>query len=299
LNSFDKLVISTIISSGLLISTFIPTMIKAEPISHEKFLITLSEQASLKGEIKERVKNKMSRGKVKHDLVAINELIVEDITPDEINALKADLGVKSVEKDISIFAYDSQDWGLDMVNAPKAWSLGLTGKGVKVALMDTGIDLSHPDLSVAGGVSMVDSETSYQDGNGHGTHVAGIIGARNNGLGTIGVAPDAQLYAVKVLTSSGSGTLSDLVEGIDWAINNQMNIINMSLGTPTYTDAMAQAVDRAYVNGLILVGASGNGGNLKGTGDSVEYPANLPNVIAVAAVDSTLNRASFSATGSE
>ncbi len=221
------------------------------------------------------------------------------LTQSAIDKLKSNSNVTCLEDDFKMKVNtQTQDWGLAAVQAPTAWSNAYTGKGVKVAVIDTGI-ATHEDLVVSGGTSFVSYTTNYNDDQGHGTHVAGIIGAKNNNLGVVGVAPDASLYAVKVLGNDGSGYLSDVVAGIDWAISNGMNVINMSLGAPSGTLSMQQAIDRAYSAGILVMTAAGNSGNSLGTGDTVEYPAKYPSAIAVAAVDSSLRRASFSSTGSK
>ncbi|MCP3761342.1 S8 family peptidase [Domibacillus sp. A3M-37] len=217
---------------------------------------------------------------------------------DEVQQLKQDESVIRVEKDITVYASaQTLDWGIQATNVPASWSAGLTGKGIKVAVVDTGI-ATHSDLAISGGVSFVSYTTSYQDDNGHGTHVAGIIGAKDNGFGTKGVAPDAAIFAVKSLNKDGSGSLSSILAGIDWAITNKMDIINLSLGTQTHSSAFQSMVDKAYAKGLLVVAASGNGGSASGTDDTVDYPARYNSTIAVGAVDSSLKRVSFSSTGS-
>ncbi|WP_216829898.1 peptidoglycan-binding protein [Alkalihalobacterium elongatum] len=184
------------------------------------------------------------------------------------------------------------DWGVQQIQAPKSWESGFTGKGVKIAVLDTGI-APHQDLKIEGGFSTKTS--SYDDDNGHGTHVAGIIGAKNNSVGVVGVAPDAQLYSVKVLDESGVGNISDIVEGIEWAISNNMDIINLSLATPNRSDTLKRVVDNAYNSGILVVAAAGNYGT--GSGNTVEYPARYASAIAVAATNSKNNRWATSATG--
>jgi len=231
-------------------------------------------------------------GKVKHQFLNTNGVVAE-IPADTIENLKKDPSILDVELDRKIEVSDYMDWGLAKVQAPTSWNLGYTGEGVKVAIIDTGI-ASHPDLVVSGGVSTVDYTTSYEDDQGHGTHVAGIIGAKNNGIGTVGVAPDANLFAVKALDNTGSGYLSDIIEGIDWSVVNKMDIINMSLGTSTASTALEKAVNNAYTKGVVVVAAAGN--SAKAT---VDYPARYSGVIAVSAVDSALKQATFSSYGKE
>jgi minor extracellular protease Epr len=212
-------------------------------------------------------------------------------------ALSKNPNVLSIESEV-IFTINADviEWGIAKVEAPKAWMAGYTGAGVKVGIIDTGI-APHDDLIIAGGANFVDSASSYVDDNGHGTHVAGTVAALDNGIGVIGVAPGAHLYAIKVLDSSGSGYLSDIIEGIDFAISEQLDIINMSLGTSSDSPALHTAVDAAYNSGILVVASAGNSGKRVITMDNVGYPAKYESAIAVAATDINNNRATFSSTG--
>jgi subtilisin family serine protease len=221
---------------------------------------------------------------------------------DSIEKLKHNPDIKYVEDDVTFRVAESgetssqviEQWNLAPIHAASAWEAGLTGKGVKVAVMDSGIS-PHSELTVAGGYVAVDYTSSYADDKGHGTHVAGIIGAKHDQQGIDGIAPDAELFAVKVLDEKGEGTLSDLLEGIDWAITNDMDIVNLSMGSADSSQAMQDAMNKAYQAGLLLVGASGN----EGAGHPVEYPAAYDAVIAVSATDERNNVAAFSSVGSE
>ena len=186
-------------------------------------------------------------------------------------------------------------WGINRVHAPAAWDV-TEGAGVKVAIIDTGIDLNHPDLAgkVDGGYSAItktEKPEDYQDDNGHGTHVSGTVAALRDGKGVVGVAPKARLYAVKVLDADGSGNLSDVIDGIVWAAKNGMQVANLSLGAPTDSAAMHNAVKFAKGMGLVLVVAAGN------SGGSVGFPGAYPEVITVAASDANDKIASFSSRG--
>lgn len=192
-----------------------------------------------------------------------------------------------------------EHWGIDYIGAKNAHAKGLTGRGVKVAVIDTGIDLNHPDLEVAGGVSFVNYTNSYQDDHGHGSHVAGIIAAKNNSYGILGIAPNVELYAVKALDQNRQGPIENIVNGIYWAIENHMDIIHLSWSTSEYHEGLEQAVKQAYDAGILLVGSAGNLGTANGVGQTVRYPAKFEQVIAVAAIDQTGNRAAFSSTGEE
>ena len=237
-----------------------------------------------------------AKGSVRREYKHANVLSVS-VPTTAIKGLKDNPNILAVEPDI-IIKVKSQtlDWGVSKIQAPTAWSSSFTGKGIKVGVVDTGI-ANHEDLTVAGGAAFTSYTSSYLDDNGHGTHVAGIIGAKNNGYGTVGVANEVSLYAVKVLGSDGSGYLSDIIAGIDWCITNKMDIINLSLGSSTPSTALQQEVDKAYSQGVLVVAAAGNDGTSDGSTDTVNYPAKYNSVIAVSATDSSNKRASFSSTG--
>ncbi|HEX8425511.1 S8 family peptidase [Hymenobacter sp.] len=181
-------------------------------------------------------------------------------------------------------------WNIKMVKAPQAWPR-TKGAGIKVAVLDTGI-ANHSDLTISGGASFVPGVVSYNDGHGHGTHCAGVIGARNNALGVVGVAPSCRIYAVKVLNDAGSGQLSWILAGMAWARNNGMQVVSMSLGSNSGPIvAYTTAVQQLLAAGCVVVAAAGN------TGGPVGAPANSPGVIAVAAVDQNKVVAPFSSRG--
>jgi len=175
-------------------------------------------------------------------------------------------------------------WGVDRIDADLVAD---NGAGINVAVLDSGIDNDHEDLNVAGGVNFVAKKirgkwrvdpNAWDDDNGHGTHVAGTIAAKDNELGVVGVAPDVNLFAVKVLDKNGEGYYSDVIAGIQWSIDNGMDVISMSLGGPD--DAALHAVcDAAYAAGIVIVAATGN------EWGAVIYPAAYDSVIAVAATD--------------
>ncbi len=223
-----------------------------------------------------------------------------------VHAVAGIAGVKSVEPDLLVEALGKPvpaqpaevlPWGVDRVNADLVWPL-FTADAVKVAVVDTGVDRSHPDLvgNLKGGMSAVAYTSSYNDDNGHGSHVAGIIAAVDNSIGVIGVAPAADLYAVKVLDRSGSGYLSDIIEGLQWVVTNHINVVNMSLGTSSYSASFATAVEQTIASGVVVVAAAGNSGP---SANTVMYPAKFAGVIAVSAIDSSNAIASFSSRGPE
>jgi len=185
-------------------------------------------------------------------------------------------------------------WGVDRIDAEKVWGI-TTGDPIKVAIVDTGIDVKHPDLvgNLKGGVSTVAYTRKYNDDNGHGTHVAGIAAAIDNTIGVIGVGPKIDLYAVKVLDGRGSGYLSDVIEGLDWAVANGMQVVNMSLGTGSNIQSFHDAVIAAKNAGVVVIAAAGN------SGGSVIYPAAYSEAIAVSATDQNNVIASWSSRGLE
>ncbi|MFP7492785.1 S8 family peptidase [Terribacillus saccharophilus] len=229
--------------------------------------------------------------------IAADEATIDELAKDpDIKYVEPDTKIRIAESSAvqPVETTTSEQWNLAGIGASAAWQDGLTGKGVKIAIMDSGI-AAHPDLQIAGGISTVDYTASYEDDEGHGTHVAGIIGAKHDGQGTDGIAPDADLFAVKVLDDTGEGYLSDFLEGIDWSIANDMDIINLSMGTAEKSDALEESMQKAYQAGVLLVAASGN----EGAGYPVDYPAAYEPVIAVSATDSENNIAHFSSVGDQ
>ncbi len=188
-------------------------------------------------------------------------------------------------------------WGVRHIDSEFAHILGITGKGVKIAVIDSGIDYNHEDLdgNYAGGYDFVNSDTDPMDDtyNSHGTNVAGIIAAERNGIGVVGVAPDASLYALKVLTSIGTGLTSSTVSAIEWAVENGMDIINISI-QGEHRESLQAACDAAQQAGLLIIAAAGNTG-----GQAVSYPAAYSSVVAVTATDDTDALPSYDPQGSE
>ncbi|MBX3411586.1 MAG: S8 family peptidase [Pirellulales bacterium] len=191
---------------------------------------------------------------------------------------------------------ETVDWGLSLYGVPEQWR-DSRGAGVTVAVLDTGIDEGHPDLAsaVVGARDFTRSPSGPIDRVGHGTHVAGTIGARQNELGVVGVAPECRLLVAKVLGDSGSGSGASVSAGIDWACEQGADILSLSLGSPQPSEEIRGAIARASGAGKIILCAAGN----EGRDDAVNYPARWSDTIAVGAVDRNGRLASFSSRGPE
>ncbi len=221
------------------------------------------------------------------------------MSPQAAARLAANPRVSFVEPDIRVRELAQEvPWGITRIGAPMVHSIGNTGAGVKVAIIDTGIDYNHPDLApnYKGGYDFCNEDDDPWDDRGHGTHCAGIAAAADNSEGVIGVAPDAWLYGLKMLDANGEGDLSDGIAAIEWCVDNGIDVASMSWGAPNdpISQALVDACDAAYAAGLTMVAAAGNDGYGANT---VNQPAILDTVIAVAATDQTDSWAYFSSTG--
>lgn len=189
--------------------------------------------------------------------------------------------------------------GIQQIQAPALWAKS-KGKGIKIAILDTGCDTTHPDLQerIIGGYNFTDDDNSnpdiYTDYNGHGTHVAGTIAAVENANGVVGAAPESSLLIVKVLNGQGSGQYDWIANGIHYAIEQNVDIISMSLGGPDDVQALHDAVKRAVDNQILVVCAAGNEGDGRDTTEELGYPAAYNEVISVGSVDFTRSSSEFS-----
>lgn len=181
-----------------------------------------------------------------------------------------------------------------MVGSTYAWNAGYKGKGIKIAILDTGVNSSHSDLNVVYNYNFTSSQTTdASDGHGHGTHVAGLAAAKIDGKGGTGIAPEASIYNIRVLASNGAGTAAAIIRGINHAVGQKVDIINMSLGGPGYLKAYNDAINAAYNAGIIVISAAGNDGSKVKC-----YPACYKNSLCVGAVDENKGRIYFSNYGS-
>jgi len=254
---------------------------------------------------KEMVRN--MGGEVNRSFTIVDAMEI-NIPENAIAALKNSKVVRYVEPNAEVEAHGQNGqtvpWGIDRVFGDEEYSFDTwdeaDGEGVGVAILDTGIDEDHESLpDPQGGTNTIDDTHWGDDGNGHGTHVAGTVAALDNDVGVVGVGPSIDLYAVKVLDDDGGGTMSSVAAGIDWVVEeaeDDIPILNMSLGGGD-NNTLSEAVEAAHQAGHVLIASAGNDGNPGGRGDNVGYPAAYDEVIAVAASDDDDNRARFSSTG--
>ena len=183
--------------------------------------------------------------------------------------------------------------GVNMVNAPLMWNQGYTGEGVKIAILDSGC-IQHNDLknNIIGGKNFTTegSETDYNDLNGHGTHCAGIIAGNGK---VMGVAPNSKLLILKVLEKDGNGNCQGLYDAINYAIEQKVDIISMSLGMPTDIIEIHNVVKKAIDNNICVVCACGNEGDGKSFTNEYSYPAGYNEAISVGAIDNARVNANF------
>jgi subtilisin family serine protease len=192
-------------------------------------------------------------------------------------------------------------WGFLKIHAQEAHGQS-RGRGVRVAVIDTGIDAEHPDLEVATGKNFVAAgrgpgSAEWDDCNGHGTHVAGIIAARDNSIGVLGVAPEAELYAARIFDCAGEGaSISNIVAAVEWAIQQRVQVVNMSFGSSFDSQAEAEVMAAAEAAGILLVAAAGNS-SFPGLPAPLDFPAAYPSVVSVSATDEADTFAEFSNQG--
>ncbi|OPY29713.1 MAG: Tk-subtilisin precursor [Methanocella sp. PtaU1.Bin125] len=235
-------------------------------------------------------------GRIIHRYSVIDGMAIT--MPDNmVDELKSMSGVKYVEKDQEVHAL--LDKAVPQIGGDQVWSSGYTGKGVKVAVIDTGVDAGHADLNgnkVVGWVDYVNGKTSPYDDHGHGTHCASTVagtGAASNGKYK-GVAPEASIIGVKVLGKDGSGSTTNIIKGIEWAVKNGADVISMSLGSSSHSQASDDAINNAIKAGVVCVIAAGNSGPGAKT---IACPGDTPAAITVGASDRNDAIASFSSRG--
>ncbi|MEW8970702.1 MAG: S8 family peptidase [Mesobacillus sp.] len=187
---------------------------------------------------------------------------------------------------------ENYQWNLPVIGTEQGWNVTRGNEEVQIAIVDTGVDLDHPDLRnrLVKGYNVIDEKSEPDDDNGHGTHVAGIIASEtNNNQGVAGMTWFSKIMPVKVMGAKGYGTTFDIAKGIVWAVDQGADVINLSLGNYQPSKVLEEAVRYAYENNVVMVSAAGNDASNQPT-----YPSAYPEVLSVAAVDYNGNRASFS-----
>ena len=187
-------------------------------------------------------------------------------------------------------------WEMEKFDIRSRWKFS-QGEGIKIAVIDTGCDLSHDDIknNLLQGINLVEPNKDPVDKCGHGTHVAGTIAAENNGLGMVGVAPKAKIVPVKALNDKGSGTNEDIIKGIYWSVDQGVDFITMSLGSPNQNKRLENAIEYAKSKDVIVFCAAGNSGE----NSDILYPAKYDYPISIGAIDENLERTNFTCSGEE
>ncbi len=196
---------------------------------------------------------------------------------------------------------ETVDMSVKMLGVMYEWKETM-GEGIKVGIIDTGVDINHKDLNhnIALCKNFIgDSASDVSDIVGHGTHIAGCIGAERNGSGIIGVAPKCSLYIAKAFDENGAAKTDSVINALEWLRENKVDIINMSFSSKETSKREYEAIKNCYDDGIILVAAAGNDGPHCSIRSNIGYPAKFDEVIAVTAVDANKNAADFSSCGSE
>ena len=284
-----QLIVLTIVAA-----IFVPLGAEASSASEKRIVVTSS--------IDPLVEWLDERGVATYEAYEELDIVVVEASSDDFNHLREQFPAAIVQKE-KVYAQsaDREIASAPLVLAQRARTLPYTGRGVKVAVIDSGVDTLHSELNIAGGYCAkgvyCPSRIKYHDDNGHGTHVAGVIAAQLNGKGIVGLAPNVELYAVKAMNAYGLGTTSSLIDAVSWSIQNNIQVANLSINTPNSDIALQRVLERAYAKGMILIGSAGNNG-LEPM-NQVTYPARYETVIAVGAVDPSLKKLPKSAIGEE
>ncbi|SNY24282.1 serine protease [Orenia metallireducens] len=280
----------------------------------DEIIVSFSKSADIKKILKKyrlSVKKSIKRlgtktliGVAERDINAlIKELNNEpEVAYAELNRIVSIMGIGVNDPD-----YSNQQWNYSAISLPKAWEISTGSTEVTVAVIDTGIDLDHPDLQgqldLENSINILNSDpekgiidTNSDDDNGHGTHVAGIIGATtNNQEGIAGINWKVSIIPIKVLDYYGNGSIDNIAAGIEWAVDHGVDMINLSVGGDFDSQILKDAIDYAHDKEVTVIAASGNDGEE----DYLRYPAAYENTIAVGSIDSSLDLSKFSNYGLE
>ena len=304
---FARAAVAVVVFAGALMFAQLPTSVAAPP---DSFIVVYKDNIDVPGKAKAKTADLERRHGFKSDFQyehaikgfaailppPIREKIAKDpdvalISPDgDAHAIAASVGVVAGDTvPTGALRIESATANTAETCSPSSSSTCVhTPRTVNVAVIDTGVDLTHPDLNVVAGKSCIKGRNANND-NGHGTHVAGIIAAKNNGDGVIGVAPGATIHAVKVLDRFGSGTWSQVICGIDWVTEQNLDpydtkpdikVANLSLGGTGVIPALNSAISNSVAKGVTYTVAAGN----NGTDIAGAIPANHPEVVTVTAM---------------
>lgn len=230
-----------------------------------------------------------------------DRLLVVSVTGEEAVLLQEDSRVEAIEEDVVVHgcgegdtAETTVEWNLDAINAAQNTSVQSEEK-IKVAVLDSGIDYSE-DIDVKERLNFIPGQDNvsvlYEDSTGHGTCIAGILAAKDNELGITGINSNIELYSARVLDYNNSSRVSRIIDAINWAIEKKVNILSLSFGTTTNSEALHDAIKKAQEHNILIVAAAGNEAQ-------VEYPAAYPEVIAVGSIGTDGLISESSATGEE
>ncbi|MBM7622844.1 S8 family peptidase [Sporohalobacter salinus] len=270
--------------------------LKSEPSDY----IIIYDRYLNEDELQEKVELQRENGQVRKKLPLINGVACQLEDGDHRAEVESISGVKRVDEDLTLeikspeFKLESEQslsgdvvpWGVETINTLDAWS----NLKVKVGIIDTGIDLNHFDLlPINSGYNTIEPDQQPYDPNGHGTHVAGTIAARKNNKGVVGVAPNIELYPIKVFDKDGSAKMSSLIEALQWSIDNNIRVLNMSFGVDKNNNSLREAIAKAHQAGILMVAAAGNDSTA-----TVDFPAHYSEVISVGAINEDKKIADFS-----
>ena len=239
------------------------------------------------------------------EIEPVKFLFVLPVSPDQFNALAQESGnvIKGKKTGIRVLPFDQTPWGIETVYQDSTIEKTKGGKDIKIAVLDTGVTVTHPDLKARVKeckdftnlrFSIVDGKC--EDKNGHGTHVAGIIAADGgaDGLGIYGIAPEVSLLAYRVCSISGSCYSDDVATALKVAADNGANIVNLSLGSDSSSSLIQEGVNYAVSKGVLIIAAAGNDGPYF---DSIDYPAAYETVVGVGAFDTLASVSGWSSRG--
>lgn len=224
----------------------------------------------------------------------IDQDLVETVEIDQSIKLSS-VAQENISDEISTSPYQTVPWGMYSTGTYAVNSTNPVGERINVAVFDTGI-ASHQELSIKGGISFVADIEDYWDDHGHGTQIAGPIAALDNDKGIVGSTSNVDLYSVKTIDSRGNGYISSIIQGLQWAIENNIKIVNMSFVVSEYSQLLHEAIQAARNNGILIIAAAGNSGSGENT---IQYPSLYPEVLSVGSIDKSHTRSQFSSTGPE